>query len=34
VRLCCENDPPMPPALPRVATLPYVVIRRPDAFRR
>ena len=34
VRLCCENDPPMPPAVPQAATLPHVVLQNPDAFRR
>ena len=33
-RLCCENDPPMPPAVPQAATLPHVVLQNPDAFRR
>eukprot|EP00964_Phaeocystis_antarctica_P049628 scaffold28770_cov64-Phaeocystis_antarctica.AAC.10 len=32
-RLCCENDPPMPPAVPQAATLPHVVLQNPDAFR-
>ena len=33
VRLCCENDSPLPPAVPDAATLPYVVMQNPEAFR-